>query len=145
MPEINLTLFPSIVGVKDLHKRLLFTMWNSDTKTRYLGENCHLAHLYFYTFIAVNSYYSTASISETEISLIIHLPSSLYRKSELLGCMSFGVHSLMEPDKVSLFEYTVPFNIDVSLRQYIIMTSSGFPVRPMQFYMTIFADFCCNT
>ncbi|XP_031716227.1 regulator of G-protein signaling 3-like [Anarrhichthys ocellatus] len=41
----------------DLHKRLLFTMWNSDSTTR---------------------------------------------MSELLGCMSFGVRSLMDPDKVSL-------------------------------------------
>ncbi|XP_047426232.1 regulator of G-protein signaling 3a isoform X2 [Mugil cephalus] len=44
----------SVVGERDLHKRLLFTMWNSNPTTR---------------------------------------------MSALLGCMSFGVRSLMDPDK----------------------------------------------
>ncbi|XP_067430035.1 regulator of G-protein signaling 3a isoform X1 [Thunnus thynnus] len=51
---IFLQTFYFAVGDEDLHKRLLFTMWNSDSTTR---------------------------------------------MSVLLGCMSFGVRSLMDPDK----------------------------------------------
>ncbi|KAM7368932.1 hypothetical protein PAMP_013235 [Pampus punctatissimus] len=51
---IFLQTFYFVVGDKDLHKRLLFTMWNSDSTTR---------------------------------------------MSVLLGCMSFGVRSLMDSDK----------------------------------------------
>ncbi|KAE8285016.1 Regulator of G-protein signaling 3 [Larimichthys crocea] len=51
---IFLQTFSFVVSEGDLHKRLLFTMWNSDSTTR---------------------------------------------MSVLLGCMSFGVCSLMDPDK----------------------------------------------
>ncbi|KAM3873966.1 regulator of G-protein signaling 3a [Diretmus argenteus] len=51
---IFLQTFDFVVSEKELHKRLLFTMWNSNSTTR---------------------------------------------MSALLGCMSFGVRSLMDPDK----------------------------------------------
>ncbi|XP_071761453.2 regulator of G-protein signaling 3a isoform X2 [Centroberyx gerrardi] len=51
---VFLQTFYFVVSEKELHKRLLFTMWNSDSTTRV---------------------------------------------SVLLGCMSFGVRALMEPDK----------------------------------------------
>ncbi|XP_054469046.1 regulator of G-protein signaling 3-like [Anoplopoma fimbria] len=51
---IFLQTFYFVISEVDLHKRLLFTMWNSDSTTR---------------------------------------------MSDLMGCMSFGVRSLMDPDK----------------------------------------------
>ncbi|XP_034566069.1 regulator of G-protein signaling 3-like [Notolabrus celidotus] len=51
---VFLQTFYFVISEEDLHKRLLFTMWNSDSTTR---------------------------------------------MSVLLGCMSFGVGSLMDPDK----------------------------------------------